>query len=143
MNGAHCELYSWSQNHIEIEIRVKLEKPIKKSDIKVDVDKQSRELRVNNSVFGILHDNIDYDSIFWTFDTQNNNFLIYFDKRSSSWWPVLCQNETQLRKGTKHYSIPASELDEPSRAVANKLLRDQINKLTIREQKSAQSTMQQ
>lgn len=144
-NGAQCKAYSWSQSHTDLEIRIKLTRPIRNEDLRVTVSKKKLCIEliqdqtntpgidlsqpVETLVIGEFEHPVDTESACWFVDSVDLCLTIYIDKKEEMWWKQLLLNEEVTAAGPKSYSVPMDQLDECSRMVIDKLITDQKKKM--------------
>lgn len=149
-NGACCKAYSWSQSHSDLEIRIKTARPVKYEDVSVVVSKrdicvevshdiQSEgprgviDVNVETLVEGCFEHPVDTDSAYWLIETNPPCIVLYVDKAEDMWWKQLLVDEDVTETGPKSYTVPMDHLDNGSRMMIEKLIVEQRNKMTSKE----------
>lgn len=147
-NGAICKSYCWSQNHSDLEIRVKLLRIVKYENINVSVspdkirveiiDNQKPANLVNHIdqvgsetvclIDGQFEHSVCTDSAYWLLDNDEPSIVIYVDKSESMWWKNLLIKEEIIRSGPRNYLIQMDNLDDGSRMAVDKLITEQRKK---------------
>lgn len=145
-NGAKCNSYCWSQNHSDLEIRIKLTRPLRYEEVDVSVSNDrikvvmleephqnpSRRLCKAHSKYCLLEGSfehqIDTSSVYWLLDKQDCSILIYLDKLENRWWKELLINEAVNIVGNRNYTIPLESMSEESRMVVERMIMEQRNK---------------
>lgn len=143
-NGASCKSYCWSQNHSDLEIRVKLTKVIKYEDVNVTITSKrvkveiidqpvshGKQVEFSSSclIDGQFEQSVSAESAYWLLDNEEPSIVIYIDKSESMWWKQLLLDEEATQIGPTNFSIAIDNLDDGSRMVVDKLIVEQKKKV--------------
>lgn len=154
-NGAQCKSYSWTQNHSDIEIRIKVTHVIRYQDVSFTITPNTIDIKLlrqarngqswhppnghltNSPVClldvtllkGVFEHRVDTDSVYWLIDIEEPGIVVYVDKSEPMWWRKLLLDERVVKAGPTNYSVSMDHLDDGSRMVIDKLVNEQRTKL--------------
>lgn len=136
-NGYDADLFSWTQNKKEINVRIRVytkrneAKPITSKDIIFKVDKGNNIFVVVDDtiiISGILFKKVRSDDVYYTIETEKSGtyILATIFKIEQELWSSLLESDTKL--DSSKFTIEETklyEMDDEERAIAEKLLYEQ------------------
>uniref|UniRef100_A0A5K3EEV5 CS domain-containing protein n=1 Tax=Mesocestoides corti TaxID=53468 RepID=A0A5K3EEV5_MESCO len=132
-NGARRDLYSWSQQILEIDIRVKIPCTIKSArELDVKISRKHifiSEKGAENPILDLeLFKEIKTETAQWSFEVNEHIVSISLDKVDEYWWEAAFVGEDKINVQEIDCSRPMHELDEESQGKIAQMLYDQEQK---------------